>query len=459
MTEPMRCLCCGNYTSLISTTIGFRDFCSRKCVTNSDIVKGKIKNTINKKWGSDTIFESEFFKKKSKETLLKNWGVDNISKNENIKKKKEYSMISNFGVKFNSQREDIKKKISSNMSNYNKENNTSRHIIHWNSKLEKCGLTFVSKEIGSVIEILCPNDNHSFKIHKTTLNDRLANNTPICTICNPVDDLSSFKEKELFEFIQSICKYSVQSSYRDGLEIDVYIDELKIGFEFNGLYWHSEKYKDKFYHIDKTNYFKDRGIRIIHIWEDDWIYKKEIIKSQIKSLIGISDRVYARNCKIYVLNDIDQASTFLNNNHIQGFVSSVLKLGLFYGDDLVSIMTFDHFEGRKKMMQTEWNLNRFCNKKGVTVVGGFSKLLNYFLSNYSCSRLTSYADKSWSLGEVYKKNGFLIVKDSIPDYKYIVENVRVNKSRFRTIANSPEKDITYLKIWDCGKIKYELTNL
>jgi hypothetical protein len=153
------------------------------------------------------------------------------------------------------------------------------------------------------------------------------------------------------------------------LEIDIYLPELKLGFEFNGLYWHSNKFKEKNYHLNKTDWFKEKGIRIIHIWEDDWILRREIVESQIKNSIGLNtNRIFARKCYIKEV-DVKIARKFLNENHIQGFVNSSNKLGLYYNEDLVSIMTFDNNEGRKKMELFGYNLNRFCNKKGINVIG------------------------------------------------------------------------------------------
>ena len=126
-------------------------------------------------------------------------------------------------------------------------------------------------------------------------------------------------------------------------------------------------------------------------------------------------------------------------------------------------MTFNSSEGRKKMELGGYNLNRFCNKCGVNVIGGASKLLSYFIKNYEVKRIVSYADKDWSVGNLYEILGFRHVGGNGPDYKYIVDGCRVHKSRYKksklntTLTESQEmiKRGIY-KIYDCGKLKFEI---
>jgi len=456
--EPPLCQHCGeNWTKLINTNKGFFKFCSPKCASNSDEKKQKTKSTNLEKWGTVTPLSNDLIKNKIKKINLEKWGVENVSQSSEIKKKKSKTMLDNFGVEFNSQRSDIKESLSMKMSILNKKINTHRHRDYWKSKLSNFDLDFIDKDIGSIIEIKCPLGEHNFKIHKTTFNDRIENDTPICTVCNPVGDSKSFKEKEVLDWLSGVYSNEIIESYRDGLEIDIFLPDLKLGFEFNGLYWHSDQFKDKWYHLDKTNFFKEVGIRIIHIWEDDWHYRKDIIKSQIINFIGGSKKIWARKCEVILIKDAKIVKDFLNKNHVQGFVGSGIKIGLFYGDDLVSIMTFDQFEGRKKMNVGEWNLSRFCCQLGVSVVGGASKMLSFFIKNYSPKRIVSYSDISWSGGDLYQKLGFSRLSDSNPDYKYIVNNKRLHKSGFRKSRTGiSENLLEYSKVWDCGKTKFEL---
>jgi hypothetical protein len=134
---------------------------------------------------------------------------------------------------------------------------------------------------------------------------------------------------------------------------------------------------------------------------------------------------------------------------------------LFYQDELVSIMAFDQFEGRKKMGDGEWNLSRFCNKVGYSVVGGASKLLNFFIKEKNPKRIISYADKDWSLGKVYEFLGFDKIYETKPDYKYIIGEKRTHKSNFKKKTKESKtesqimNELNILKVWDCGKVKYE----
>ena len=124
------------------------------------------------------------------------------------------------------------------------------------------------------------------------------------------------------------------------VELDVYIPEKKIAIEYNGLYWHSEKFKTKTYHYDKWLACKNQGVQLIQIWEDDWYYKKDIVKSIILTKINkFEDKIFARKCVIKIVN-YNEKFIFLNNNHLQGNSSSSINIGLYYNNELVSLMTF-----------------------------------------------------------------------------------------------------------------------
>ena len=455
--------------------------------SKTDECKDKVKKTSLENWGVEYYTQTEDYKEKSKKTSLENWGVDNPMKNNIIKDKIKKTSLENWGVEHYTQTDEYKEKSKkTSLEKWGVEHYTQTDEYKEKSKktsLEKWGVDnpmkneflrsyFLISNHSNYIEYIDNGESlfmcdlggdHSFVIRTDNFFSRNKYNTPLCTVCNPIGDLRSIKENELYKFILSIYGGEIIQSYRDGLEIDIYLPELKIGFEFNGLYWHSEKYKDKNSHFDKTEYFRKVDIRIIHIWEDDWDNKSNIIRSQIRNWIGLSEkRIFARKCEIEEIIDNKIIRNFLNENHIQGYLNSKIKIGLYHDSELVSIMVFDQFEGRKKMKDGEWNLARFCNQINTNVIGGSSKLLKYFIKKYTPYRIISYADRDWSIGSLYDTLGFDKVYDTKPDYKYIINNKRVHKSRFRKslldtdlTESQKMKKNDILKIWDCGKIKYE----
>jgi hypothetical protein len=440
----------------------------------------KFKSTMLERWGVEWSLQSEELREKMKRTNLEKfgvenpfmdnkmikekfkekWGVDHPSKVEEIKEKIKKTNLDKFGFEWSLSSPEIRTRIKQTINNLYGANSAMQSDLIRDNKISND--RYYIKYIGSNISLFrCDNNlDHQFNMSSSEYHNRKRSNISLCTICNPIGDSSSLKEKELGDFISSVYSGSIIRSYRDGLEIDIYLPELKIGFEFNGLYWHSEEQKGRTYHLDKKNYFCERGIKIINIWEDDWSYKREIVQSQIINWLGLSSiKIGARNCEVKI---IKSSADFLEENHIQGSDKSSIKIGLFYKNELVSIMTFDKFEGRKKLPDYEWNLSRFCNKKGMNIQGGASKLLSFFIKNWKTLRIISYADNDWSDGNLYSQLGFKLVSISNPDYKYIEKGRRLHKSNFKKsllktelTESSHTAKMGILRIWDCGKMKFE----
>jgi hypothetical protein len=278
-------------------------------------------------------------------------------------------------------------------------------------------------------------------------------------------------ENELYDFIKSLINDNIIQRERnvlDGDELDIYVPSKNVAFEYNGLYWHSELTKDKKYHLNKTEKCKNKGIRLFHIFEDEWENKKDILKSMIKNIFNLTNKkIYARDCVIKEVNSKD-SNDFLNNNHLQGKCNSTFRYGLYYNNELVSIMTFGksrHFVGSCKY---EYELLRFCNKKNTNVIGGASKLFNFFIKNNNPNSVVSYADKRWSVGNLYEKIGFIKYNESNPNYYYIIGNRRYYRYNFRKSilikkyncpVNMSEHEFClsqkWYRIYDCGCLCYK----
>jgi predicted nucleic acid-binding Zn-ribbon protein len=290
--------------------------------------------------------------------------------------------------------------------------------------------------------------------------------------CPKCGNVISNQEKEIVKYLQSILtkntviKENVKNIINNG-EIDILIPEYNIGIEFDGLYWHSEIYRNKYYHLNKTLECEKKGIRLIHVFEDEWIYKQDIIKSMFNNIFGITkNKIYGRKCNIKEVTSHD-ASIFLEKNHLQGKCGSSVKLGLYYNNELVSLMTFGksrHFIGNGK---PQWELLRFCNKLNTNVIGGASKLLNYFINQYQPQEIVSYADRRWSQGSLYKTLGFSKYNESKPNYYYIINRKREYRFNLRKSIlikkygcpkNVSEHKFClsqkWYRIYDCGCLCY-----
>ena len=284
---------------------------------------------------------------------------------------------------------------------------------------------------------------------------------------------TSKKEKEVLEFLSNYVECdNTNREVLNNKELDVYIPSKRVAIEFNGLYWHNSKFKDNNYHLDKLNDCEEKGIKLIQIFEDEWDNKQEITKSRLLNILNLTKRkIFARKTEIREVNS-SLSMKFLRENHIQGELGSSIKLGLFYNNELVSLMTFGSL--RKNLGQTKkegsWELLRFCNKLNTTVVGGASKLFKNFIENYSPKEVITYADRRWSNGEMYKHLGFNFEENTKPSYFYVANKKRENRFKYRKSElikqgfnkNISEKEImegrNILRIYDCGTKRFKFIN-
>lgn len=317
----------------------------------------------------------------------------------------------------------------------------------------------------SPVEIICPKHGSFFQLPNFHL---MGSGCPKC-----VSPISKW-ENELYEYIISLGILCEQSNRTvlNGSEIDILLSDYNIGIECDGLRWHNEQYRDKDYHLNKTIECADKGIRLIHVFEDEWINKKDIIKSMLSNILHKTEnRIYARECTIKKVNANDRAQ-FLNENHIQGDVNSKFNYGLYYKDELVSIMTFGHnrINLGGKAEENKYELIRFCNKIRTNVVGAASKLFKEFLKDKVPNEIVSYSDRRWSLGNLYTVLGFKHHHNSKPNYFYVVNQKRENRFKYRKdllVKDGFDKNKTehqimldrkIYRIYDCGNMVWKWTN-
>lgn len=289
-------------------------------------------------------------------------------------------------------------------------------------------------------------------------------------------------EKEIQEFLSNNgIDFETNRQILIGQEIDILIPSLKIGIEFDGLKWHTEWFgrKKHNYHLEKTIKCNERGYDLIHIFEDEYVNKKDIVYAKLMHILHISNdlpRIYARKCVVKQIYKAE-AKEFLEKYHIQGFVSSSVYLGCFNGNELIGVMSFKN----GNLKNDSWELTRFASNYNYICCGVGGKMFKYFLSNYKPDCVISFADRRWTTkpyDNLYTKLGFSFERFNSPDYKYYCDNSK-NKQKYQRIhkmklnkvklhkkygfpltmtETEMAKELGYDRIWDCGLIKYVWKN-
>jgi hypothetical protein len=303
---------------------------------------------------------------------------------------------------------------------------------------------------------------HEYETSLHLLRDRCLNNQTCCTICNVAKPIVSNGEKEIFNWLSSYieCEQS-NRKVLNGSELDVYIPLKNYAIEYNGIYWHSDLFKEKDYHLNKTMLAKENNVNLIHVWEDLWLHKKDIVKGRILSKLNIKqDTIGARECYVKEVTCVE-STQFLNDNHLQGSIYGYKYVALYNKENIVSLLVI----GKRKLgknNKSSYEILRFCNKLGIVCIGAFSKLFKYVRKKYEGNYI-SYSDLCWGEGNVYEKAGFKLNGYSPPNYWYFIENKRYHRYAFaknnlvkmgydssKTEFKIMDEDVKALRVYDCG---------
>lgn len=406
----------------------------------------KVKKTNLEKYGVENLLKSEQFKEKVKKVNLEKYGVEHVMYSEHIKEKIKKTNLDRYGVEYPMRISKVKNKFKDSLLNNNFPNvikyfadkETTEDFLKKNYN-EKITVIQLSKDTGVSITVV------GKYIHKYGLEDYIEYD---CKVSQP--------EKDIVEYLTSKGITNIVQSDRDildGKEIDIFLPDYNVGIEFNGDYWHSELKRDKRYHYDKSMLANSKGVFLYHIFSHEWADEEKRIRilNHLDNILHLNEnKIYARKCMIREV-DVAEKNDFLNENHIQGKDNSSIKLGLYYNDELVSLMTFCYPRFSKKY---NWELSRFCSKHNYNVIGGASKLFKYFVDNYMKDGevIVSYSDIAKTTGKIYNTLNFEFVNDADPnyiwwksddDYKTRYQCQMVNE---RIIMESNG----YIKIYDCG---------
>jgi G:T-mismatch repair DNA endonuclease (very short patch repair protein) len=308
------------------------------------------------------------------------------------------------------------------------------------------------------VAITCRTHGDFYMTPASHISDRQG--CPKCAHTGP-----SKQEQSVCEFLDGLGIDYLQTDRRviKPKELDIVIPSKNIAIEYNGLRWHSTQFlRDNTYHRNKSRLCEAAGYRLIHIWEDDWIFRQEHIKNMLTGALCNIRAVYGRHTKLREIDRIT-AEAFMVKNHIQGATNSTERYGLFHNGELVSVATF--------LRNRSWYLNRCATKHGLRVIGSLGKFTKNFVKRHRGEQLISFCDISMYSGQSYLSAGFTVDSILPPDYKYVVNNQRIHKFNFRRkhlrkfLGSRFEPSLSevqnmeragYYRVFDCGKIRFVL---
>lgn len=442
-----KCPICGKLVSYLDPKLGYRKYCSPKCASLDPAHTEAIKKSNLEKYGVDNPFKSKDIQQKIKKICFEKYGYENPQQCPEIKKRAEATNLKKYGVK-------------------NVGTLRTKDVVSY-------------EMIDNQYVYQCPHPDCNQCIEKTYLstrdthNNRRETGSELCTKLMPSQPFRSVGTSLELQVREWLNEYHIEyinntKQVISPLELDIYIPSKRLAVECNGIYWHSTRKVDKNKHFEKLEKCREQGIQLLTLWEDQIQNSKQQLKNILLSKLGIYEtKIGARECIIKEVSS--RGSTeFLNKYHLQGSINSSIRLGLFKDNELLALMTLGR--GRKSLNEkVEWELYRYCCKGGMCIIGGFSKLLKHFIQAYHPKSIITFSANDISEGNVYIKNGFKKIKETI-GYWYIDKKNLVRYHRYSFTkqslvkrgfdCNKSEseimKKIGFYKIYDSGQSKWIL---
>lgn len=479
----------------------YRKHCSSaKCKQRDPSTIAKRKKTSLERYGAENIMQTSQGITKQQQTMVERYGDTHAAKVDHLKAKIQRTNLERYGTHATCLNDDVKQKqIDTRRQRYGVDYPLESEIIRGvatQTVLDRYGVTSTSMlpEVRLKQRLSWYNNNlHKYpflqsnndRILRDMYVDRDMSQSEIADVLGCTQETisrwlkkhqidvtprkTSYLEKQVVQFIREHVSQDIVLNTRSLIapkEVDVWIPDLGVAFEINGIFFHGELNGrcHKTYHNEKTVACHNEGVKLIHITSAQWYLKRDIVESRILAKLGIfQSRIYARATSIVQLSNSDSVK-FLEDNHIQGSCPSTVNYGLLYNNTLVAVMTFGKARFDK---QHQWELLRYCNSLNTTVVGGASKLFKYFIQQMSPRSVVTYSDRSWNCGELYEALGFTFKHTSSPNFwvfhrdrpLILHHRLKFQKHKLDKVLDKfdPTKtawqnlvDNGYDRYWDCG---------
>lgn len=437
--------------------------------------RGKSKQTFLEKYGVDNATKSPEVKEKIKQTNLERYGKTSYLGTKECHEIAKQKTMEKYGVEYYAQTDECKEKMRQTcLENYGVEyysQTNERNELVKQTCMEKYGVEYYAQTEDGKNKMKQTLYERYGVEHALQLKEFRMKAQKTMLERHGVLHANRFgkTQTEIGEWLNSL-GFNFKSNYEilDGKEIDLYDESIKLGIEYCGLFWHNElspSPKSKSYHHDKYIKCSKKGIHLITIFEDEWLYRKCQCQNVIKSILGkYEQRIYARSCNVSII-DKTTSNAFYDKHHILGKGKTIISFGIFKDGNLLGVMSMGrhHRQNQKSIV-----LNRMCFADNTQIIGGASRLFSRcveWAKENKHENIISWSDNRWFSGKSYEKMEFELEEELPPDYSYVnihkierksKQSMKKNKSLLGTEKEQAES-LGFARIWDCGKKRWALT--
>lgn len=445
-----------------------------KYILATEYGQNSYKNTMNNRYGVDYPIQDPEIKNRIVATNLRRYGSKSYLGSKQNRFKLEQIVKARYGTPYYSQSALWK---SSRMNDPSKIDDYMKFLDDTKSYLESFDTKPTYHQLENQLGVSAT--TISFWVNKLNLQDYIK-----YTLSSMEDAVVN----TLHDIDPSIRIVRHDRQTIKPLELDIMLPELQIAIECNPTVTHNSSIQDPWgaspkpynYHLSKTQKCESAGVLLFHIFGYEWVHNRPVIESMLRNLLNKNDtKIYARKCEVREVSS-EQSAKFLDANHRQGRANSPIRLGLFYDNQLVSLMTFGKLRstmGRSADTSEEcYELVRFCSLRNTTVIGGADKLFKYFVNHWNPQSVRSFSDRAHTRGTLYSKLGFTRKHESSPGYVWVdgstdIAYHRMNsqKRNIKRFLHDPDIDLNqsereimighgFVQMFDCGTILWEWSN-
>lgn len=403
--------------------------------------KNKTKDTLKKKHGANSTADIPGVKEKIAETCERKYGAKTYLISESGKKKIGEINRAKYGTEYPSQNEEVKERIrQTNRANcgydYQLQDPERAAKFALTSNQTKIAKGTILHKDGKTLKQLALDTGFSktrfsklMKIHGVD---------EALTMSPKVSSLEQFMGKILTELG---CEFETQFKV-DNRRADFFIPAANLIIETNGLYFHSEYFLDKNYHVDKRALYIKNGYLPLFFTDEEVYTKTPIVKSIINNKLGKSKRIFARKCEL--VKNPESAPNFVRDSHLMGKGKGDYFC-LLNNSSIAACLQVKRIKG------DEYEVSRFCTALDINVVGGFSRLVKYAIEQLNISKLHTFIDQRYGSGTYLAEMGFLPIAKAYPSFRWTDGTKSFHRLKF---PGKSGYENGMVKIWDCGQQRY-----